>query len=252
MSDVEPVRGRPEPLRAVHVVVPARNEEALLPGALAALRAAVDHLTRTRPGVRADVTVVLDACTDATPDLVAAAGWVHAHHVTSGTVGAARSAGVDAAEAVDVPDRVWVASTDADSRVPVDWLSVQVDLADGGADLVLGTVEPDPTDTSAAQLAAWHRRHRLADGHAYVHGANLGIRLSAYRAAGGFGAVAAHEDVRLAHRARVAGAVVVATDRIRVTTSGRATGRAPAGFAGYVRSLAPRLNAGTTPGVHPG
>ncbi|MEH0109666.1 glycosyltransferase [Tersicoccus sp. MR15.9] len=244
------------PVRAVHVVVPARNEELLLPGALAALRRAVDRLALTHPAVDVDVTVVLDACTDATPEVVAAAPWVRALTVSSGTVGAARSAGVESADVykdtdTDTdepsptgpagPGTVWIASTDADSRVPADWLSVQVDLADDGADLVLGTVQPDPADTSPAQLAAWHRRHELDEGHPYVHGANLGIRLATYRAAGGFGAGAAHEDVRLARRARATGATVVATDRIRVTTSGRGTGRAPAGFAGYVRSLDPRL-----------
>ncbi|OMH32517.1 hypothetical protein BGP79_08600 [Tersicoccus sp. Bi-70] len=249
-------------MHTVHVVVPARNEELLLPGALSALRLALDHLAHTHPDVRADVTVVLDACTDATADVVAAAPWVRSHAVDSGTVGAARSAGVETAavETAGVdgigpgrPDpggggAVWVASTDADSRVPVDWLSVLVELADDGADLVLGTVQPDPADTPPAQLAAWHRRHDLAEDHPYVHGANLGIRLSAYRAAGGFGAGAAHEDVRLARRVRAGGGVVVATDRIRVTTSGRGTGRAPAGFAGYVRSLASRLpSSGPTP-----
>ncbi|WP_233121475.1 glycosyltransferase family 2 protein [Tersicoccus sp. Bi-70] len=262
MSDAAPAVGRPAPLHTVHVVVPARNEELLLPGALSALRLALDHLAHTHPDVRADVTVVLDACTDATADVVAAAPWVRSHAVDSGTVGAARSAGVETAavETAGVdgigpgrPDpggggAVWVASTDADSRVPVDWLSVLVELADDGADLVLGTVQPDPADTPPAQLAAWHRRHDLAEDHPYVHGANLGIRLSAYRAAGGFGAGAAHEDVRLARRVRAGGGVVVATDRIRVTTSGRGTGRAPAGFAGYVRSLASRLpSSGPTP-----
>lgn len=267
MSDAAPAVGRPVPLHTVRVVVPARNEELLLPGALSALRLALDHLARTHPDVRADVTVVLDACTDATADVVAAAPWVRSHAVDSGTVGAARSAGVETTGAettgaettgadgisagrADPEDgaAVWVASTDADSRVPVDWLSVLVELADDGADLVLGTVQPDPADTPPAQLAAWHRRHDLAEDHPYVHGANLGIRLSAYRAAGGFGAGAAHEDVRLARRVRAGGGLVVATDRIRVTTSGRGTGRAPAGFAGYVRSLASRLpSSGPTP-----
>lgn len=246
MSDAVAAQ-RPEPLGAVHVVVPARNEEVLLPGALEALGRALDHLARTHPDVRADVTVVLDACTDATAEVVAAAPWVRALTVTTGTVGAARSAGVDAGvDALDGepgarPAHVWIASTDADSRVPVDWLTVQVGLADDGADLVLGTVQPDPEDTVPGQLSAWHRRHDLTEGHPYVHGANLGVRLSTYRAAGGFGAGAAHEDVRLARGARAVGAVVVATDRTRVTTSGRTTGRAPAGFAGYVRSLVPRL-----------
>ena len=39
------------------------------------------------------------------------------------------------------PDDIWIACTDADSRVPADWLEHQVQLADGGVDLVLGTVE---------------------------------------------------------------------------------------------------------------
>ena len=86
-------------------------------------------------------------------------------------------------------------------------------------------------------LAAWRLRHRLADGHPHVHGANLGVRGDTYLAAGGFRNVAAHEDVLLRDAVRALGGIVVSTGSGPVLTSGRQRGRAPAGLAHYLREL---------------
>ena len=50
-----------------------------------------------------------------------------------------------------------------------------------------------------------------------------------------------HEDRILAERLRRAGSAVVATDTLRVITSSRLQGRAPHGFAGYLRGLGDAL-----------
>ncbi len=232
---------RPEALTHVAVVVPARNEERLLGACLSALSRATRSLARERPDVGVAVVVALDACTDRTARVAAAYPSVRVV-TTSGGVGRARAAGVEGAVRLirchdaAAGDRVWVACTDADSRVPEDWLAVHVGLAEAGADAVVGTVEPDDR-LDPPVLAQWVRAHDLADGHRHVHGANLGVRLSTYRAAGGFRSLLAHEDVALVEAVRRVGGRVEATAAGRVVTSSRDTGRAPEGFAHYLREL---------------
>lgn len=231
----------PRPLTHVHVVVPAKDEEALLPRALDSLDAAVAELALVRPDLSAVVTVVLDACTDGSARAVAAHPAVQAVSLDVRCVGAARAHGVTRATggvADEAADRHWLATTDADGMVPGDWLVRQVVLADSGVDLVAGTVEPDPADLDPATLARWRSLHLLRDGHPHVFGANLGVRLSAYRRAGGFDAVALHEDVGLVERVRATGATFVASAAVHVRTSGRSRGRAPGGFADYLGALA--------------
>lgn len=232
------------PLQAVTVVVPARDEQEALPGCLDALDAAVRHLHATHPHVVARVVVVLDSCTDAS------AAVVRAHQgtgcpatvleVSLGNVGAVREAGAAAVLAAGDADPAahWLACTDADTHVPADWLTVQVAAADDGADVLVGTVEPDEHLPDEIRRA-WAARHRLTEGHAHVHGANLGVRASHHLAVGGFAALRVHEDVDLVHRLRQApGTRVEASDEHRVTTSSRTDGRAEDGFATYLRDLA--------------
>src|SRR6476469_6761856 len=192
-------------LTHVHVVVPANNEEALLPRTLRTLHDAVDELRRARPTITTHVTLVLDSCTDGSRDVARRHPQVRVVEVGYRCVGAARAHGVAAATA-GVPGsergRHWLANTDADCAVPRDWLVRQAILADAGVDLVTGTVEPDGDDLDPAVLARWQALHQLRDGHPHVHGANLGLRLSAYLAAGGFEPLAVHEDVGLVERIR--------------------------------------------------
>ena len=58
--------------------------------------------------------------------------------------------------------------------------------------------------------------------------------LAAFEAAGGFPAVAEHEDVRLVEGLRASGVRIVASDRTQVLTSGRHVGRTPGGYAAYL------------------
>ncbi|OLT21707.1 hypothetical protein BJF81_15010 [Ornithinimicrobium sp. CNJ-824] len=228
-------------LAAVLVVVPARDEQDEIGGCLTSVAAAAAEVDL--PVV---VSVVLHRCTDRTAervDEVVAAHpdvrWV-VQDSDADSLGGARADGVEAGRShgtlADLdPVTVWVASTDADSRVPHTWLRAQRDLADRGLDLVLGTVEPREDGSESARL--WHAQHHLAEGHLGIHGANLGARLSAYDQAGGFPALDDGEDVQLVRAVRDGGMPWTSTDRTRVVTSSRRRGRAGKGFARFLRRL---------------
>jgi glycosyltransferase involved in cell wall biosynthesis len=245
----------------IAVVMPAHNEDQHLSRALAALRAAADALHAERPDVTATITVVLDSCTDRsaviTERYVSTDPRFSALDVRLRSIGASRAAGVRAAlEASDTdsnaasgpddnPDagRIWLANTDADSAVPEHWLVRQVELADAGADAVLGSVEPDPAGLDPLILRRWLARHPFREDHPHIYGANFGVRASAYLAVGGFPRLHVHEDRTLAERLRRHAFAVVATDTIRVLTSGRTHARAPQGFGAYLRALGRELPA---------
>ncbi len=129
---------------------------------------------------------------------------------------------------------MWIATTDADSAVPPNWLVTQLALARNGADLVLGTVTPDD-DLDGSERVRFEGLHVLADGHPHVHGANYGVRANVYFEAGEFAPVDRDEDVLLTEALRVLGVTEARTALIPVLTSGRRMGRAPAGFAGFLR-----------------
>ena len=227
----------------VAVVMPAHNEDQHIGRALASLRAAADALQREHPGVRVTVTVVLDSCTDRSAEITAAYVLSDARFaavdVRLRSTGSSRAAGARAALACADPEasRMWLANTDADSSVPENWLLRQVELADAGADAVLGSVEPDPAGMDPEILRRWQERHPFLEDHPHIYGANFGVRASCYLAAGGFPRLHVHEDRALVERLRRRAFAVVATDTIRVLTSGRTHARAPQGFAAYLRAL---------------
>lgn len=236
----------------VAVVIPVHNEEPHLARALAAVRAAADALQDSQPDTDVAIVVVLDACTDSSGAVAArfaaADGRITLLPVVFRSVGRSRRAGINVLLAGCLPERVgvgrrrvaervWLANTDADSCVPENWLLRQVELADRGADAVLGTVEPDPEGMDSELLRRWHVRHPLGEDHPHVYGANLGVRASAYIRAGGFPRQRSHEDRALVERLRGHGFRVTSTDTVRVVTSGRTEARAPQGFGAYLLAL---------------
>lgn len=242
--------------QVVHVVVPARDEEALLVAHLWCLARAVDLLRRVRPGVEVAATLVLDACTDGSAGVARWAAdrhpWLDVLEVDVRCVGRARAAGVERARQLHrttLPTRVWVASTDADSAVPPDWLVHHVGVAVDGADLLTGTVRP--SGLAAGVLARWHDLHQLVEGHDHVHGANLGFTLAAYDVAGGFAPLPTGEDVDLVSRMRAAGVPCCASAAAPVLTSGRLEARAPEGFADFLAGLAAPDVAPVSPSASP-
>jgi glycosyltransferase involved in cell wall biosynthesis len=234
----------------VAVVIPAHNEDRHLGRALHALQRALERLDRQRPGVEAGVTVVLDSCADrsaavtevfASMDPRFSALAVRLRSTGGSRAAGARAAGIGGVRAGSAAQlrahSTWLANTDADSAVPENWLVRQLELADAGADAVLGSVEPDPTGMDPAVLRRWLEKHPFLEDHPHIYGANFGVRASAYLAAGGFPLLRVHEDQVLVERLRNRAFAVVATDSMRVLTSGRTHARAPHGFAAYLRAL---------------
>ncbi|MBT2547137.1 glycosyltransferase family 2 protein [Arthrobacter sp. ISL-65] len=253
-------------IHRVEVVMPVHDEEHHLGPALAALRAAADALMGQRPSTAVGITVVLDHCTDRSPAIAArfagsTAGLnigVRVLHRRFRNAGASRAAGVAAAlgnretghlqdaghlespghlDSTGYLESTWLANTDADSRVPADWLVRQLKFADAGWDVVLGSVEPDSAGMDPELLRSWRLRHPPEERHGHVYGANLGVRASAYRQAGGFSPLRSSEDSALVEQLRGSGFAVMATDSTRVLTSGRTVARAPLGFGASLRAL---------------
>ena len=223
----------------VHVVVPAHDEQDLLPACLESVRRAGDALRRARPQLRTRVTVVADHCSDDTAGVAARAG-ADVVEVVADCVGFARRAGVHRATELSAgvhQRRVWLANTDADTVVPEHWLTRQLDLAEEGFAMVVGSVRPDRRGLEPRLWRAWHDRHRLHEGHPHVHGANLGLSLDACLRVGGFPAVPLHEDALLVEAVRCAGFPWLATTTTAVTTSARRSGRLSGGFADYLDGL---------------
>ena len=219
------------------VVLPVHDEEeALLPalrGLERAMGAVTDH------GIACRLVVVLDDCSDSSPDVVhqwcatsPVSTTVEAVAIRARNVGQARRPGcaVLLDRWSDVPpERVWLATTDADSVVPADWLAAQVRARSAGAGLWTGRVQVRSWDGRDAGVATeWHRRD--ADERHPVHGANFGIDAAVYRRTGGFAGLATGEDRDLAYRALLDGAPVRADASVRVETSARRRARAPQGF----------------------
>lgn len=218
----------------IGVAIPAHNEEACLGACLQAVLHAATHVQLAGEPVL--VCVVLDACDDGTAAVVR--GWqaaftlagcrLDALEISARQVGSARAAGalhLIAAEAR------WLAFTDADTRVSPQWLAVQVAL---GADVVCGSVAVDDWSPHAdkAQLLREHfaRTYHDREDHRHIHGANLGVCALAYQAAGGFAAVACHEDVLLVRALELSGARFAWSALPRVFTSARLDARARGGF----------------------
>jgi glycosyltransferase involved in cell wall biosynthesis len=220
----------------VGVVVPARNEEQLLPRCLDALQVAATALT----DVAVHVVVVLDSCVDTSAAVVAAYPWVQTFETDAGNVGSARARGVMRILelAAGTPtERIWLATTDADSQVPPDWLTGQLAFAREGWEVVVGTVVVDdwnghPPDTAPRWLASY----RHVEHHPHVHGANLGCSSAAYLDAGGWSPLASEEDVALL--AALAHRRVIRTATLPVVTSSRRDPRALGGFGDTLRDLA--------------
>ncbi|MET8260203.1 glycosyltransferase [Micromonospora sp. NPDC005553] len=218
-------------LNRVVVVVPAHDEQALLPDCLSALQAALHD----QP-VRTELIVVADQCRDDTAAIAEQAGATVVE-VAARNVGAARAAGF--AHALRGGARgLWLATTDADSRVPRDWIDWHRHHARRGTDILAGTVTvTDWTPRGRWVRDRYEKRYRSGlhgSDHTHVHGANLGCTASAYADLDGFAPLAHGEDHDLVFRGRQAGLRVVADASCPVDTSARHHSRAPAGFARYL------------------
>ncbi|MFF3695696.1 glycosyltransferase [Streptomyces sp. NPDC002221] len=233
---------------SVAVIIPAHNEERLLPACLAAVRTAAGHPEVA--GSRVVVVVAADSCTDATSEVARQAGALTVD-VDARSAGAARAAAARTALELLGRDDVWIASTDADSVVPEHWLDFQLSRAAQGWEAVVGTVVLDRPALGSRRLAVLHQHlyeaSRPPGGHTWhhphVHGANLGLTARAYTEAGGFPPVAVGEDHALVRSLQRTGHRILRTPDCAVTTSGRLRPRARGGFGDYLARLAAQESA---------
>lgn len=230
-------------MSGVAVLVPARDEERLLPGCLASVRASLR--SRAEPAEQL-VVVAAHRCSDRTAAVAGAAlaGIPHTVLVddSSTTVAEVRNQAARVAlAALPGPlSTTWLLSTDADSRVPVDWLAVVQSYAEHGARAVAGLAHVDPDDL--VEPARSRYRTLVAAGvhgrtHDHVYGANLAVRADAYQEVGGFPLVAVGEDTALVGALEDRGIPVARATDLVVTTSGRVHGRAHGGLADLLARL---------------
>ncbi len=217
----------------IGVVVPAHDEEALIGDCLRALQQCARD--PALDGEEVVIIVVLDRCSDRTGMIAALAG-VACLQLGAGNVGTARAAGFSAAVSMGAR---WIATTDADSTVPANWLSAQ--LAHG-CDAFCGVIT----------VADWHEYDDAVrdffvltecrlESHPHVHGANLGMSAQAYAMSGGFLPLPAHEDVALLRALERCGSTIARKLTPVVITSARKHARAVGGFSDYLRALETKL-----------
>lgn len=221
--------------------IPARNEAQLVSRCIESVLASADALSDPS-AVR--LVIGCDSCSDATADIARAIALgddrVDVIEGTWRSAGACRAAAIrHALEVVrsgtSLSD-IWVATTDADTVVPSDWLCAHAAHWSQGDDAVAGVV--DLLDDDADILRVFGRHYVLGhDSHGHVHGANLGIRADAYLSVGGFPSADLAEDHALWHALRRAGFTCRSSVALRVSTSARLTSRAVGGFADTLRNL---------------
>jgi glycosyltransferase involved in cell wall biosynthesis len=220
----------------ISVLIPARDEEELLPRCL---RSVLEARAALPAGTSCDVIVAVDRSMDGSFDIARKMlrGVGTAIRSGAGVVGVARA--MAAKEALSRrplrTSRTWLANTDADCRVPRTWLKDQLEIADSGVEAVAGIIDVDSFEEHEAHVPQRFLSTYLLypDGtHPHVHGANLGVRADAYVRAGGWADLRTAEDHDLWARLRASGARTISPSHLRVTTSGRRVGRAPMGFAG--------------------
>jgi glycosyltransferase involved in cell wall biosynthesis len=224
-------------IRSIGVIVPAHNEQDLLPSCLASLRRAA----RAMGGVPVHLVVVADACHDQTAQ-VALRGGASVVRISANSAGQARAAGARAILRRSKhlgPADLWLATTDADTLVPARWLRQQARYASQGWDAVVGTIQvADWFGRPPGTRSVFRERYNAGTGwHTHVHGANLGFRASAYLTAGGFPALPSGEDHALVAALAETGSRVLRTRALPVTTSARLESRAPHGFGDYLSRL---------------
>lgn len=216
----------------IGIVIPAHNEALTIAKCLASVRLAIEQLPSV---IDVYTLVVLDSCNDDTQSLVEAAGTDYLC-CDYRCVGQVRDIGIRHAIANGA---TWLACTDADSSVPINWLVQQVEhLCHQPTDMICGVVDID----SWAHLTAQTRKEYIDHyqdrmGHRHIHGANLSFSSEAYLAVGGFAPMPCHEDVDLVERFAAQSYAITWSNRVRVLTSSRLQARATEGFAAFLTNL---------------
>lgn len=220
-------------IRHVVVAIPARDEAGTILDCLESVAVA-----GRRVGIPVTVAVALDSCTDGTAELLSGRRDLLLVEGDFASVGRARREAVDLglSSRPTAPRFTWIAMTDADSVVAPEWLREHLAAAEV-ADAYVGAVVPRLDDLDERRRSLWLRSHPPGATLGHVHGANLGVRASAYATVGGFTDLTTAEDVDLVRRLRAAGTPTVGSERHPVVTSARLSGRSAGGYADHLRSL---------------
>jgi glycosyltransferase involved in cell wall biosynthesis len=209
-------------IMTIGVIVPAHNEERVIVKCLAHIHVAAK--ARALAGEPVLIVVVADDCTDQTQAIAQRCG-ARTIQINARNVGVSRHEG--AQYCLHAGCR-WLAFTDADTLVDENWLVAQLAL---NAETVCGTVTVSDWSGHPAAVREHHvRTYTDSDGHRHIHGANLGVSATAYRQAGGFPPMVAHEDVALVKSLERIGANIAWSAAPRVVTSARQDYRTPEGF----------------------
>lgn len=220
----------------VGVVIPARNESRLVSRCIRSVLHAAQEAC-----VSPVIALVDDGSTDDTAAIARAAipsGLGSVFSVAAGNVGAARALGMEQLAGHSPVKLEWVATTDADSVVPADWLRRQMQQYRSGADAVAGLVKlDDPPLELRRAFTETYRQNVTPTGHPHVHGANLGLRLESCMSVGNFRPLPCGEDQDIWHRLGAAGFTLISDSCSVVTTSSRLINRVEGGFAADLRRL---------------
>ena len=216
----------------IGIVIPAHNEAMTMTNCLTSVQTA---MTQLPPTITAYPLVVLDSCTDETLALVKAAGvdYLCCHYHCVGRV---RDMGIRHAIKNGA---TWIACTDADSIVTVDWLIQQIaHMTQQPTDMICGVVSVDSWAHLAPQTRQDYINHyQDSMGHRHIHGANLMFSSEAYLTVGGFDPLPCHEDVDLVKKFEAQGYAITWSNQVRVITSSRLEARAAEGFAAFLANL---------------
>jgi len=228
------------------VVVPARNEAALIEACLEALAN-----QQSAASEEYEVLLVLDRCTDDTEVRARSVAERHPNFRLSFLQGPglgsghARRLGMELACArllgLGRPGGL-VCSTDADTIVAPDWLTAQLEAASLGAVAIGGRIELTDDGALPENIARWHkergrfRQEELASSsgkaeHWQFSGASLALTAAVYCEVGGLEPLNSLEDEHLEAVLRDRGVPIDRLLSVRVTTSARLVGRAEKGLA---------------------
>ncbi len=241
------------------VAIPVRDEAERIGVCLAAL---------ARQTVSADhVVLLLNNCSDRTADVVRACPKPrHRLHIIDcnldgpvASAGFARALAMKHAASLAASlrnDDAVILTTDADGKVPENWVEANLRAIDEGADAVCGMAVIDPLEAlliprhlhedDAREVAYGELLDQIesvilpgsADPwprHTQDSGASIAIRASMLRRVGGMPCLHSGEDRALIERLRLIDAQVRHDPQISVVVSGRIEGRAQGGMADTMR-----------------
>jgi GT2 family glycosyltransferase len=241
----------------VAVAIPVKDEAENIANCLHALA------TQTN-SPRHEVVLLLNNCEDATAEAVSAVAPMlrmplHVLHMVlpreQANAGHARRMAMQYAAKLVGPQGILL-TTDADSRVAPDWIEKNLLVLQAGAEVVAGRGELDPIDATRIPARLHQEDEReciyaalldeidaLVDldptdpwpRHSEHSGASIAVTVNAYHRAGGIPPVALGEDRAFVESLRRVDARIRHAPEVRVTVSGRISGRARGGMADTIR-----------------